>query len=170
MSETKTTLSPQEETDLYVSRVNKLIGELQQRPTEDFKNIIANTGLLNRYKGYKEQLFNLKEPRNPGGKYLNANQRREIEVAYNELKTLVDEDLEGAALSAEIASAGPYELPDDFDPAGDPTNLGREAWGPAIAVSQIHARDFVQEKRAAETKSDPPPPYSLIDPNPNPKI
>lgn len=170
MSATKTTELPiRERADYYVSDVNELIRKLKQRPPEDFLNMQANTGLLNRYKSWKEKLFNSKEPRNPDGKYLNANERRVIEVAYNKLRKLVDEDLEGAALSAEMASAGPYVISEEEKKGiyGDHQNEGlRQGWTPAIRVSQKHAEIFENEKRAAETKSDlplpttPPPPYT----------
>ncbi len=163
MSEKTAELPIREKADYYVSDVNELIGKLTQRPPEDFLNMQANTGLLNRYKSWKEKLFNLKEPRNPDGKYLNANERRVIEVAYNELRKLVDEDLEGAALSAEMARAGPYVFtmnPGDWD---EKENAGhRHGWTPAIRESQKQAEIFKNEKLAAETKSDlpPPPPYT----------
>jgi len=170
MSATKTTELPiREKADYYVSDVNELIRKLTQRPPEDFLNMQANTGLLNRYKSWKEKLFNLKEPRNPDGKYLNANERRVIEAKFNELSKLVDEDLEGAALSAEMARAVRYDISDEEKSGllrGDPVNKGHEqGWAPAIRVSQKHAEDFKKEKEkraAGETKSHlpPPPPYT----------
>ena len=105
MSEKTAELPIRSEAANYVSDVNKLIRNLEPRPLEDFLNMQANTGLLESYKSRKEQLFNMKEPRNIDGKYLNANERQAINDAYTELHTLVDKDREGAALSDEIAQA-----------------------------------------------------------------
>jgi len=146
MSEKTAELPIREKADYYVSDVNELIGKLTQRPPEDFLNMQANTGLLNRYKSWKEKLFNLKEPRNPDGKYLNANERRVIEVAYNELRKLVDEDREGAALSDEIAHA---------------TNVPADWWltkQELVETGRNHPIDAPYLRRAAES-GYPPPPY-----------
>ena len=173
MSEKTAELPIRSEAANYVSDVNKLIRNLEPRPLEDFLNMQANTGLLESYKSRKEQLFNMKEPRNIDGKYLNANERRVIEVAYNKLHKLVDKDREGAALSAEMARASPYVISDEEEHKlyGDPENEGhKQGWTPAIRVSQKHAKDFEIEKRAAKTKRDlPPPPYTPRDPNPKHK-
>ena len=157
MSETNTInpISPQEMTNHYVKTVKDMILDLTDKPLEVFLDMQANKGLVKSYKNWKEDLFNQNE-----GVCLNANQIQAIIDAFNSLNNFVEKK-EGEALSKDIKQAKnvtdimtlPPDLTEETE-RNDP-------------IDASHLRIL-----AAETKSDPPPPYSLIDPNPidpNPK-